>query len=140
MKTCRKCGESEPDVEFEHGRRICRKCRKAQKTDWRRKLGIKPRQIKHKVPRKFRTKSYNLRNHFGITLEDYNQMFEEQKGRCAICGIHQSEMSKALSVDHNHNTGEIRGLLCNNCNTAIGKLKTDDGIELLQKAMEYIGY
>jgi len=49
-----------------------------------------------------------------------------------------SELRHTLHLDHNHITGEIRGLLCFNCNTAIGKLKTDIGTQLLRKAIKYI--
>ena len=47
-------------------------------------------------------------------------MFEEQNGCCAICQKHQSKFSKALNVDHDHETGEIRSLLCENCNRGLG--------------------
>ena len=54
----------------------------------------------------------NLKHKYGLTLQDYNQMFDRQKGCCDICRRHQSEFSKALAVDHNHETGKVRGLLC----------------------------
>ena len=56
---------------------------------------------------------------FNITLDDYDRMFEEQKGVCAICGQPQKS-SRRLAVDHNHITGKIRGLLCTVCNTDLG--------------------
>jgi hypothetical protein len=61
-----------------------------------------------------------------------------QKGCCAICGVHQNERSdgKDLAVDHDHETGEVRGLLCTNCNTGIGQLQEDP--EVLLKAIEYL--
>ena len=73
---------------------------------------------------------------FGITLEEYNEMFTKQNGCCSICGRHQSEFNKALSVDHNHETGEIRGLLCSKCNFGIGNF--NDSIELIEKALLYL--
>jgi hypothetical protein len=73
---------------------------------------------------------------YGITLEDYNRMFEEQGGRCAICGTHQCATGRALAVDHDHKTGKVRGLLCQACNTAIGKLNDDP--ELIHKAADYV--
>ena len=79
-----------------------------------------------------------LKLKFGLTLADYNKMFIKQQGCCAICGKHQSELTRALAVDHNHLSGKIRGLLCSSCNAAIGSLGTDDGVELLQKAIDYI--
>lgn len=77
-----------------------------------------------------------LRNDFGITLEEYNKMFEEQGGCCKICCKHQSEQKRALAVDHCHSSGKIRGLLCNNCNKGIGNLQ--DNLEILSRAFEYV--
>ena len=73
---------------------------------------------------------------YGITLEDYNRMFAEQKGRCAICETHQCDTGRAFAVDHDHKTGKVRGLLCQACNTAIGKLQDDP--KLIQRAAEYV--
>ena len=61
-----------------------------------------------------------LKYEYGITLDDYNKMFNEQEGKCAICQRHQNELKKILYVDHDHKTGEVRGLLCKNCNVALG--------------------
>jgi len=78
-------------------------------------------------------RKYELFSKYGITLSQYDEMFNKQNGRCAICGL----TSKAnLSVDHNHSTGTVRGLLCNNCNRGIGYLK--DSIELLASANSYL--
>jgi 5-methylcytosine-specific restriction endonuclease McrA len=73
---------------------------------------------------------------FNITLEDYNKMFAEQEGCCAICNKHQSEFDKALAIDHDHKSGEVRGLLCMPCNTALGKFRDDTN--LLQSAIRYL--
>lgn len=67
-----------------------------------------------------------LKSSFGITAEDWNKMFAAQNGCCAICLRHQAEISRRqLSVDHDHETGKVRGLLCHNCNIAIGLMKED---------------
>lgn len=73
---------------------------------------------------------------YGITPEDYNSMFESQNGRCAVCGVHQSELSKPLFVDHEHDTGITRGLLCQRCNFAIGLF--DDDVGRLLDAIRYL--
>lgn len=62
----------------------------------------------------------HLKERYQLTIEDYNKLFQEQQGCCAICGKHQSELKHRLNVDHNHKTGKIRGLLCPKCNTALG--------------------
>lgn len=66
---------------------------------------------------------WKLRITFGISLESYQQMLETQRGGCAICGGHDGE--KCLAVDHCHTAGRVRGLLCQNCNQALGKMKDD---------------
>jgi hypothetical protein len=73
---------------------------------------------------------------YGITLETYNVLFAKQEGKCAICERHQSECKRAFAVDHDHDTGEVRGLLCSNCNTALGLLK--DSPEITEKATQYL--
>lgn len=72
---------------------------------------------------------------YGITVEDYNNMFKEQNGLCAICNI---VSNRSLCVDHNHNTGKARKLLCNNCNSAIGKFR--ENIDIMAAAIDYIKY
>ena len=65
----------------------------------------------------------NLKKRYGITLDDYNEMLEAQNRCCAICGIHEKHCDKNLAVDHNHNTGEVRKLLCQHCNTGLGQFR-----------------
>lgn len=79
---------------------------------------------------------HNLKKQYGITPEDYDAMYEAQKGCCAICGIHQSETKHKLHVDHCHETGTVRGLLCKNCNLALGNFK--DSITNLSSAISYL--
>ena len=81
-------------------------------------------------------RSTRLKFNYGIDLDKYNQLFQNQKGRCKICERHRDILSSNLNVDHNHNTGKIRGLLCNQCNQAIGLLKED--VSIILKAAEYV--
>jgi hypothetical protein len=73
---------------------------------------------------------------YNIPIGQYDKMLMEQNNKCAICSTHQSFLKKTLSVDHDHETGKTRGLLCQRCNTAIGMLK--DSIDLLDKAKSYL--
>ena len=82
-------------------------------------------------------RKYLLKKKYGLTLANYNELFEKQKGCCAICGTHQWEITQALCVDHNHLTGEIRGLLCLGCNLGLGHFKESRGIFI--KAIQYLG-
>ena len=86
-----------------------------EKKDW---ILAKNRKYNKENPDK--RKSSILKYEYGITLEDYNKMLNEQEGKCAICQKHQNELKKILYVDHDHKTGEVRGLLCKNCNVALG--------------------
>ena len=81
--------------------------------------------------------SRNLQTKFGITLEDYDRMLEDQGGCCKVCGADEPGGGKSrFSVDHNHSTGKVRGLLCNGCNTGLGLLQ--DSPEVLAKALTYL--
>lgn len=91
---------------------------------------------KWKSENKPRLRELQLLRHYGINNETFNKMFNDQNGQCAICKRHQSELPKTLSVDHDHNTGKVRGLLCDRCNRAIGFMKDDPN--LLVSAAEYI--
>lgn len=85
-----------------------------------------------------KVRNNRLKKKFGITLEQYNECFKAQKGCCAICGTHQSELKKALSVDHCHVTKRNRSLLCDRCNVAIGLF--GDNPKLLEMAAAYLHF
>lgn len=88
-----------------------------------------------KVRREVREK--NLRRKFGIGIIDYDAMFVAQKGRCAICNTPNPGGNGSFHVDHNHNTGQIRGLLCWLCNTGLGQFQDDP--KRLRVAARYLG-
>jgi len=75
---------------------------------------------------------------YGMTLEDYDKMFELQGGKCAICGDENSKnsISKHLFIDHDHDTKKVRGLLCHHCNAAMGH--AGENINRLSKMVDYI--
>jgi hypothetical protein len=79
-------------------------------------------------------KSY-LKRTFNLTLEDYDQMVAAQDGGCAICGDAPDE-GKTFHIDHEHETGEVRGLLCQRCNHALGLFRESN--DLLYAAAEYL--
>lgn len=86
----------------------------------------------------------SLKQLHNITTEQYNKMLKEQNGVCAICGKPETKKDRVgktqrLSVDHNHNTNKVRGLLCQKCNSILGMAGVDNyGIELLCSAISYI--
>lgn len=71
-----------------------------------------------------------------ITKEEHNHLRKIHNNVCAICGIDSITLGKELSIDHNHETQKIRGLLCNSCNTGLGFFK--DSTTLLSIAIEYL--
>ena len=83
------------------------------------------------VARKRSGRRAHLKRRYGITLELYESMYESQSGACAVC----SSVCDTLDVDHNHDSGEILGLLCHRCNWALGIL--GDNPELLRNAAAY---
>lgn len=77
-------------------------------------------------------KDRRLRREYGITLAVYNDMLEAQSGGCWICG----KTNELLVVDHDHETGAVRGLLCKQCNFGVGQF--NDDITLLLRAVKYL--
>lgn len=75
-----------------------------------------------------------LRRNYGLSLDEYDALYEAQQGLCAICD--RPDPNRRLCVDHCHETGEVRGLLCSSCNTALGLL--GDDVDRLIRAMEYL--
>ena len=65
-------------------------------------------------------RTVGLLKKYGITPEQWEEIYDNQEGRCFICGKHQSQQNRRLCVDHNHKTGKVRGLLCVSCNAKLG--------------------
>ena len=126
MKTCPNCKVEKHEDCFYEGKTDvwCKECKKARQKAYRAKRG------------KDKKKDVDLQWRYGITLEDWNEMFAKQKGCCAICGIHQSDSKRTLHTDHCHETGAVRGLLCWKCNPGLGNF--NDDIQILEKAIAYL--
>jgi len=71
-----------------------------------------------------------------MTLGDYEAMSEAQGGLCAICKQRSNHPRGHLDVDHEHVTGKVRALLCNNCNAALGRV--NDNVQTLQEMIQYV--
>jgi hypothetical protein len=161
VKRCRICGEEKPLSEFyayaamrDGYRNECKVCGNAAKAArnkanpqaardrvrrWREENPEKYAALKKRNaarPAKKRAdRNGHLKRKYGITVEQYEEMFEAQGGVCYICKKPRPE-DRTLHVDHDHATGEIRGLLCFRCNNALGDF--DDDPELLQNAADYL--
>lgn len=82
-----------------------------KRKEWVKKNPEKNKQIQRRA---------ELKKKYGITLEQYDEMFVKQGGLCAVCLEPQVDFSLRFAVDHSHKTGKVRGLLCGNCNTTLG--------------------
>jgi hypothetical protein len=118
-KRCSRCKISKPLVDFHKSKKsalktqgYCKDCNKRQA----------------------RAKNWK-KNGIIFSEERYQELMNQQGGRCAICECEQ-DPNRSFEVDHNHETNEVRGLLCLNCNTGIGKLQ--DSEVILQAAIDYL--
>ena len=81
-------------------------------------------------------REWNLKRDYGINIEEYDLVFKQQNGLCAICKQKSTHRSGALFVDHDHASGKLRALLCNPCNLLLGHSKDD--ISILEEAIKYL--
>ncbi len=138
MKYCITCKITKPETDFpriiksqEERYTYCKSCSKVR----RRALIEDEKQALTKL-------EYDLRTKFGLTLHHYTSLLDKQQGVCAACRKpEQRKRKKRLSVDHNHTTGKVRGLLCTACNTGLGLLKDDFDtlLNLAKYVQEYDG-
>ena len=77
-----------------------------------------------------------FKREYKISLEDYNNLLFKQKNSCGICLIDKNNYKQRFSVDHNHKTGNVRGLLCIKCNSGLGMFQ--ENLTLFNNAMEYL--
>jgi hypothetical protein len=116
MVYCRRCKEHKPPSDFAKGSMgrpyyaYCKECAKAR----------------------------NREKRYGLTDGQYQQMVETSSGCCAICSGRTHGISTKLHIDHNHETGQVRGLLCVKCNTAIGHF--GERREVIEGALRYLDF
>lgn len=134
---CNCCGIwKKGDIEFfEHRkdsklgyRAVCKECNSKKKKEYNES---------HRG--QYTKKNNSLLRSYGISLDEYNDLLDKQDGKCRICKTSNPnglKNQKFFAVDHNHTTGEVRGLLCNNCNAAIGLFEENE--ETLYSAIEYL--
>lgn len=145
MKKCCRC-EKLKDFSCYHkkshspdGRRSsCKECDANYNRQKRRGTYVSfSRKPKYPFTGHYLSKDYKRNNHllvhYGITIEHYREMVKKQKGLCAIC---DNNLEELLCVDHDHQTGAVRGLLCHKCNQGIGLFK--DNQKLLRRAIKYL--
>lgn len=129
MIVCRKCEVAKPEERYGktpagNPRRLCKDCEYVQKKETR-----------AKDPAKWQgqRRAAVIKHKYGITIQEYDALLTKQNGACAVC---LNVVDYLLHVDHCHQTGRVRGLLCKDCNWGLGNLK--DSVEILQSAITYL--
>lgn len=151
-KACAKVDAQKPEKVAKRRERARSEDAKAKNKEWRRRTNQAAKQAAYvqrpevKARRKERANSphgkligrkSSLKRKFGLTLEDYDRMLAEQNGHCALCpSTVGNSRRRNLHIDHDHETNEVRRLLCSRCNTAIGLLEEDVG--LLSRMVAYL--
>ena len=146
-KVCTKCGKPKPLDDFwnhptgKYGKRPrCKECVGSENYEHlQNRLAIEPSYNRDRVKvwsqKGDNKRRRNLLGRYGITLEEYDALFAEQDEKCAVCGD-GFEDSERRALDHDHESGKVRGILHYRCNMAIGVFK--DSPELCRKAAEYL--
>lgn len=130
MKTCPNCSVEKPLTDYWKGQSSCIECMK-----WKQKNYWNSRTPKKRLEQ-------HLKYKYGIEPETFLAAWDEQEGKCAICKdalpdlLTYDNRRRGYAIDHNHNTGEFRGILCIMCNTLLGM--ANDDTDVLQKAVEYL--
>ena len=136
LKRCSVCGQEKPLSEFYNRKTSkdgkgyrCKECDSKARKKW---------QADNPERAKYSSRNRSIKTKYGIDIEQYNQILKDQNYQCAICGCTTQKHSyqKNFNIDHNHETGEVRGLLCTACNRALGLFK--DNPDILRKAAEYL--
>ncbi len=151
MKTCSKCKAAKAAAEFSRAKKNrdglqgwCKPCVRADLVEWR-KANVERDRANQAAWRranpdklKVSGRRSKLKAKFGITLEQYDAMLADQGGRCGNpgCRTDVPRGNGRFHVDHDHATGKVRGLLCNQCNVGIGNLR--DSVAVLLGAVEYL--
>lgn len=142
MKFCKKCCETKRFSEFHNDKTkkdgkhsICKPCAisAAKRVYHNNKDAILVKRKERYWEDPNRAKDIRIKCMYGITLDEFNQLLNQQNHKCVICN---DDITTSAVIDHNHTTKEVRGLLCPLCNSGIGKLK--DSPDVLLSAYNYL--
>lgn len=148
MKTCNKCNTQKQFNEFYNDKNnktdgkysICKQCKHKGTYEWRAKNKKRYNALAVSWRDRNPDKQYatDIKRHYGLTIEQYNEMLKVQSNCCALCPRQHDPSKKRgrLYVDHDHKTGKVRALLCGAHNSMLGY--AEDQVEILQKAIDYL--
>lgn len=130
MKQCSRCKEQKPRSDFNSDKTrddglfpYCRKCKAESARNYKKLLSPEKR--------KAIRKSKSLRDKYDLSVAEYKQLLKLHSNQCAVCGS-----TSDLCVDHDHETNQVRGILCDKCNKALGFARDDIGI--LARLINYL--
>lgn len=144
-KTCVLCGEEKPASDFRRNHRMrlgldsyCRPCAAAKSAAWRAAHPERTRELEQLRPKRTTEERWAvmLWVHYRMTPAEYWALHADQGGVCAICLEPERGKRGMLHVDHCHETGSVRGLLCQQCNLALGHFR--DNPDLMTSAVHYL--
>ena len=127
-RTCPTCGEEKPIENFYPQKRQCKSC-------------LRDHQRRYRAERPDYHHGRNLKQRYGITVDEYETIIANQNSTCPICEVEIPDTigykgKRAAVVDHNHETGEVRGILCSSCNLVLGYAR--ENTHTLYKAIVYL--
>ena len=127
-RTCPTCGEEKPTENFYRDKRQCKSC-------------LRDHQRRYRAERPDYHHGRNLKQRYGISVDEYQTILTSQNNACPICKVEISDTlgykgKRAAVVDHNHETGEVRGILCSMCNLVLGYAR--ENTDILYKAIVYL--
>ena len=128
LKTCPKCGEEKPTDDFYLHRRVCKPC-------------VRERQRRFRNSQPDYNHTRNLQRRYGLSVDEYQTLLTNQNFSCPICEVEISDTieykgKRPVAVDHNHETGDVRGILCSMCNLMLGHARENTSI--LYRAIVYL--
>lgn len=130
MKKCPVCSVEKDEGQYWKGQYLCISCQKGkQKNAWQ-----------SRTPKK--RLEQHLKYKYGVTHQEFMEQWESQKGCCSICSDELPDLMtyenrrRGYAIDHNHETGKFRGILCLQCNSLLGMAK--DSTDILGKAIQYL--
>lgn len=138
---CTGCQVDKPPSEYfadkrrPFGKRKCKDCQRETQRKWRASKPTLEKERYAKPGEKDKMRERHLRRKYGISLATYQVLLQSQSGGCAICAKPEP-IGRMLDVDHDHATGEVRGLLCQNCNRMLGYAYDDTA--RLARAIDYL--
>ena len=133
MKSCNVCGveliigTTWTEARKKHHMNSCNACNHTKSKAWKQNNKEAYQESQRNSKRKLR---------YGLSEKEFLTLYKSQAGCCAICYTPLAVSGKDTHIDHSHTTGKVRGLLCNNCNTGIGKF--NENIAALRRAVFYI--